>query len=80
MSDTVKCPACGETQRDLWDHDWGSREELTASCGSCGADYMLIRTVSVSYEAKVLASSVVIDARQRCFQCCFICSQTVCCC
>ena len=74
MSDTVKCPTCGEIQRDLWDCDWGSREELTASCGSCGADYMLSRTVSVSYEAKAL--SVVVDARQRCF----ICSQTVCCC
>ena len=22
MSDTVRCPACGEIQRDLWDYDW----------------------------------------------------------
>ena len=76
MNDTVKCPTCGETNGDLWDHDWGSREELVTSCGSCGADYTLSRTVSVTYEARALASHAVIDARQRCF----ICSQTVCCC
>jgi hypothetical protein len=51
MSDTVKCPMCGAVQRDLWDCDWGSREELTVPCGSCGKDYILHRTVSVSYEA-----------------------------
>ena len=32
-------------------HDWGSREELTTSCDSCGADYALVRRVSVDYEA-----------------------------
>ena len=54
MSDAVKCPVCGVIQRDLWDHDWSTREELTASCDSCGAGYTLVRTVSVTYEATAL--------------------------
>ena len=51
----VLCPECEEAQGDLWDYDWGSREELVASCGECGADYILMRHVSVDYEAKKLS-------------------------
>lgn len=58
MSDTVQCPACDARQRDLWDYDWGSRESIVTSCDSCGADYTLSRTVSVTYEARALANGV----------------------
>ena len=51
MSEYVECPECGETQGDLWDHEWGQRESLVTSCGSCGADYQLTRHVSVTYTA-----------------------------
>ncbi len=51
MSEQVQCPECNEVQRDLWDHDWGTRETITTGCGSCGKDYVLARHVSVSYEA-----------------------------
>ncbi len=45
------CPACGKDNRDLWDHDWGTRESFVTSCDHCGEDYVLARHVSVSYEA-----------------------------
>jgi len=54
MSEEVLCPECGESQGDLWDYDWGSRECLAAQCGECGADYTLMRHVSVRYEARKL--------------------------
>ncbi len=54
MSDEILCPECNARQKDLWDHEWGSREELVTSCGTCGADYVLLRRVSVSYEARRL--------------------------
>ena len=52
--DEVSCPECGEAQGDLWDYDWGQRESLTASCWSCGKDYVLVRHVSAWYEARRL--------------------------
>jgi len=45
------CPDCGEKQPNMDDYDWGSREEVTATCNSCGRDYILSRKVSVSYGA-----------------------------
>jgi len=64
-AESVQCPVCGEAQRDLWDYDWGTREELTASCGSCNAQYTLIRHVSVSYEARPIGPvAVVADVDQ----------------
>ena len=50
--DAVACPLCGALQKDLWEHDFGSREELTASCGTCGADYLLGRHVTVTYAVR----------------------------
>ena len=64
MSDTVQCPVCDETNTDPWDHDWGSREELITSCGSCGADYTLVRTVSVTYEAKAIKGALDADTAE----------------
>ena len=46
-----RCPECDEMIHDLDDHDWGSREDIVASCGSCGKDFVLSRRVSVSYSA-----------------------------
>jgi len=54
MSDHVNCPDCGAKQTDLDDHEWGTQEELTVSCGECGRDYLLSRQVSVSYGAASL--------------------------
>lgn len=48
---SVDCPECGEPQTDLWDHDWGSHEEITTACGSCGKDYVLSRSITVRYSA-----------------------------
>jgi endogenous inhibitor of DNA gyrase (YacG/DUF329 family) len=44
-ADTVNCPHCGESQGDLWDHDWGTREEVRTECGECGKAVTLTRTV-----------------------------------
>jgi len=55
MSETVQCPECHEHQADLWDHEWGSRECVETTCGECGAPYILVRHVSVRYEAKRLS-------------------------
>ena len=55
MCDLVRCPECDALQRDLWDYDFGSREEMAVDCGSCGADYLLVRRVSVDYEARRLS-------------------------
>jgi hypothetical protein len=51
----VRCPECGQIETDPEDHNWGSREDLVTSCGECGADYVLIRRVSVSYETRTLS-------------------------
>lgn len=56
MSDRVDCPVCGKALRDLWDYDWSTREELVASCGSCDAEFLLTRLVSVTYRAEPLRS------------------------
>ena len=57
MNQCVDCPECGARQTDLWDYEWGTREELTASCGSCGADYLLSREVAVDYYAHSLRAT-----------------------
>lgn len=56
-SDGIQCPHCGIMLRDLWDHDWGSREELETDCGACGEPILLSRRVSVDYTAKALKQS-----------------------
>jgi hypothetical protein len=67
MSTGVACPECGKPQRDLWDHNWGSREELTVSCGTCGADFVLSRIISVEYEARRIGKrSALRDACASC--------------
>ncbi len=48
----VECPECGDLVGDLWDFDWGSREEIETVCGECGAIYILQREVRVYYQAR----------------------------
>lgn len=50
-SDEIRCPSCGELNRDLCDYDWGSLEVLEISCGHCDADLQLSRRISVHYRA-----------------------------
>jgi hypothetical protein len=52
VSDRVLCPECEKVQGDLWDYEWGQKESLVATCGECGADYLLTRRVSVTYSAE----------------------------
>ena len=54
-SDVVICPECGESQGDLWDYEFGSREELVTSCGSCGKDYVLHQRVTYDFAASAVA-------------------------
>ena len=44
-----RCPWCGYRDPDLWDFEWGNREEVRAECGSCGRDIVISRHVDVSY-------------------------------
>ncbi len=50
-SEMVLCPECGEAQGDLWEHDFGSLEEIITACGSCGEDYVLHLRVTHKYAA-----------------------------
>lgn len=50
-SEMVICPECGEAQGDLWEHEFGSREEIVTACGSCGLDYTLHLRVTHRYAA-----------------------------
>lgn len=50
MSDSARCPFCGKLLKDLWDYNWGDREELRDDCGHCGKAICIVRRVSVSYE------------------------------
>ncbi len=49
--ESIACPHCGEQNRDLWDHDWGSREEIETDCGACEEPFTLSRSVTVTYTA-----------------------------
>lgn len=66
MNEAVSCPECGEENGDLWDHDWGNREELTTSCGSCGKDFLIFRHITVRYEARPLKCDTI---DRRCSEC-----------
>lgn len=50
MSNEPNCPHCGEPQTDLWDYDWGNREQIKTECGDCGKPVIIARDVSVAYE------------------------------
>lgn len=47
--ESVTCPACGESWADLWDYEWGNREEIHTECPHCAAALVLQRDVSVRY-------------------------------
>lgn len=49
--DHIACPWCARPHRDLWDHVWDSSECAEVEC-DCGRSFTLIRSVSVSYEAR----------------------------
>jgi hypothetical protein len=40
-NDTVECPGCGQTMRDLWDHEWGHHQEIEVECQHCGKPFLL---------------------------------------
>ena len=48
-SEHVKCPHCGETWADLWDYEWGTREEIRIECPHCDKLLTLHRRISVDY-------------------------------
>ena len=48
----VMCPHCGYILRDLWDHEWGTREEVETDCGSCEKPIIIRRNVTVDYSAE----------------------------
>jgi hypothetical protein len=45
-----RCPWCRAMLDDLWDFEWGSREELRSECGHCGKDIVISRIVEVDYK------------------------------
>lgn len=47
--ESVTCPTCHESWSDLWDYDWGTREEIRTECPHCGMDIVLHRDVHVRY-------------------------------
>lgn len=51
-SERIACPWCGEMKTDLWDYNWGSREEIEVECGYCDKPFLLSRIVSVDYTAR----------------------------
>lgn len=56
--DRLACPWCGEVRRDLWDYDWGSREEIEIECGFCDKPVILSRREDVSYSARRVTVTV----------------------
>lgn len=53
MTDSVDCPHCAGTNRDLWEYFDGNGDETAdADCGHCGKPFVLVRHFSVSYSAE----------------------------
>jgi hydrogenase maturation factor HypF (carbamoyltransferase family) len=54
VSDTVKCPSCGEELGDLWDYSYSwNRECAFTNCSNCGKPVVIIRHVSVDYTIRL---------------------------
>lgn len=50
--DKLECPhGCGHRMGDLWDFDWGSREEIITECEECLKPITIHRCVTVTYSA-----------------------------
>jgi hypothetical protein len=49
LTDAPVCPHCGHVERDAWEIGFGTSEDTTTSCGSCGEDYFVGKYVSISY-------------------------------
>lgn len=47
--ESVECPECHESWGDLWDYEWGNREEIHIECPHCGVKLVLHRSFSVDY-------------------------------
>ncbi len=54
----IICPKCGYRDRDAWDANFGCMEGTIDDyeCGNCGAALVVTRSVSVTYEARLLES------------------------
>lgn len=64
-SDMVLCPECEAAQGDLWEHEFGSREEIVTSCGECGKDYVLHLRVSHKYAASLAPGPATTTGEKR---------------
>lgn len=56
-STEATCPHCGEKWQDLWDYEWGSREDIEIDCPFCGETLVLVRVVDVQYYTKHVKDS-----------------------
>lgn len=48
-TDEITCPYCGSTNDESYEY---TEDDTTASCGSCGKDFLLSVHVSVDYSTK----------------------------
>lgn len=51
--DTPTCPCCGHENEDAWLYNFGSDFDGSAdiTCGSCGAEYLCIRTCTFIFSS-----------------------------
>ena len=43
------CPHCGRAMSDAWELNMGDGDSATVDCGWCGEEYVVHKTVYVSY-------------------------------
>ena len=50
--DTIECPVCGSSMRDLWEYDFRDSECVDTECDHCEAVLLLTEHISRTYTCR----------------------------